>query len=341
MLFSYTLFPHDITKLHEFLEHTVLEVWCKADETIPFSIDLLHDDFISLYTRKNKLQKDIEKIYTKFIKLSIEQKRLISESFIKNNQIEELCKGIIKPIYYKDIEEAIDKEFTTTLKEFNNYLYKFLDKKDASFVKNFTSATLYYKELVKQLPASSCPFCGIQKIKSHRIRKRDAYDHYLPKSLFPFTAINVKNLAPMCKDCNESWKNDNNPIMTNKDKGDFKKAFYPFSKSLPVIEISFSNLVLDPFDEDKHVLDINYISIGYEEELNRWLELFNIKERYDDLIRNDLQYWLEDIRMLKDREHSLSETEYIKKKKEHKFVESNFLTIPFLLACEERGLLWK
>ena len=51
MLFSYTLFSHDITKLHDFLEHTVLKVWCKADETIPFSIDLLHADFISLYTK--------------------------------------------------------------------------------------------------------------------------------------------------------------------------------------------------------------------------------------------------------------------------------------------------
>ena len=339
MLFAYRLFSHDITKLHEFLEHTVLEVWCKADETIPFSIDLLHDDFTSLYTRKNKLQEDIEKIYAEFINLSIEQKELISQSFIKNNQIEELCKGIIEPIYYKDIENLVNKEFTTTLKEFNNYLYKFLDKKDASFVKNFTSATLYYKELVKQLPASSCPFCGIEKIKSHRMSKRDAYDHYLPKSLFPFTAINVKNLAPMCKDCNEYWKYDNNPIMTNKDKGDFKKAFYPFSNLLPVINISFSNLVIDPFDEDKHILNINYISDGYEEEVDRWLKIFNIKKRYDERLRNDLHYWLEEVRILTDREESLSETEYIQNKEEHKFVESNFLTIPFLLACEERGLI--
>lgn len=340
MLFTYTLFPHEITKLQDFLEHTVLEVWCKADETIPFSIDLLHDDFISLYTRKNKLQEDIEKIYVEFIKLSMEQKELISQSFIKNNQIEELCQGIVKPVYYKDIEELVNKEFTFTLKEFNNYLYKFLDKEDASFVKNFTSATLYYKELVKQLPASICPFCGIEKIKSHRISKRDAYDHYLPKSLFPFTAINVKNLAPMCKDCNEYWKHDNNPIMTNKDRGDFKKAFYPFSNLLPVIEISFSKLVLDPlFNEDKHILDINYISTGYEEEVNRWLEIFNIKERYDDRIRTDLRYWLEEVRMLNDRENSLTDTEYIQKKEEHKFVDNNFLTIPFLIACKENGLL--
>ena len=67
---------------------------------------------------------------------------------------------------------------------------------------------------------------------------------------------------------------------------------------------------------------------------------FYIKERYDDLIRSDLEYWLEEVRMLNDREESLSKTEYMQKKEAHKFVESNFLTIPFLLACEERGLIW-
>lgn len=341
MLFSYSLFTHDIEKLQTFLEHTVLEVWCKADSTIPFSIDLLDQDYRVLYEKRYKLHKDIEKIYNLFVPLSTTQKGFIRDTFNNNNKIEELCCNDVEPIFYKDITREISLKLSDDLKAFNNYLYKFLDKSDAAFVKNYTSATVYYKELVTQLPASQCPFCGIARIKSRRMSRRDAYDHYIPKSLLPFTAINVKNLAPMCKDCNESWKNDNNPIKTNKDSGSDRKTFYPFCDDLPSITISLDNLSLDPLDVDKHNIEMKYECTGYEEEVATWRELFNIDERYDDEIRNDCKAWLEEVRMLgdRDRAESLEKTEYMQKKEENKFIENNFLTIPFLFACHDIGLL--
>jgi len=341
MLFSYNLFPHDIEKLQTFLEHTVLEVWCRADRTIPFSIGLLNQDYRVLYKNRYKLHKDIEKIYHLFVPLTTTQKNFIRDTFNNNNQIEELCCNDVEPIFYKDITSEISEDISDALKDFNNYLYKFLDKSDAAFVKNYTSATIYYKELVSQLPASRCPFCGIERIKSKRMSRRDAYDHYIPKSLLPFTAINVKNLAPMCKDCNESWKNDNNPINTNKDSGDARKTFYPFCTNLPEIEIHFDNLYLDPLNIDEHNIEVRYECEGYEVEVSTWRKIFNIDERYDDLIRTDCKAWLEEVRMLSDRkaDDTLAKTEYIQKKQENRFVESNFLTIPFLLACDKIGLL--
>ena len=343
MLFSYSLIAHDIEKLQTFLEHTVLKVWCAADSTIPFSIDLLDQDYRVLYEKRYKLHKDIEKIYNLFVPLSTTQKEFIRDTFNSNNRIEGLCCNDIEPIFYKDIIREVSQDLSDTLKDFNNYLYKFLDKSDAAFVKHYTSATIYYKELVSQLPASRCPFCGIERIKSKRISRRDAYDHYIPKSLLPFTAINVKNLAPMCKDCNESWKSDNNPIMTNKDSGDNRKTFYPFCNDLPEIGIYFDNLYLDPLDEDEHNIEIRYECEEYEVEVSTWRSIFYIDERYDDLIRTDCKVWLEEVRMLGDRktDDTLAKTEYIQKKQENKFIESNFLTIPFLLACDEMGLLNK
>ena len=341
MLFAYKLFTHDIEKLQTFLEHTVLDVWCNADSAIPFSIDLLDQDYRVLYEKRYKLHKDIEKIYNLFVPLTSTQKDFIRRTFNNNNQIEELCSNGIEPIFYKDIAREVSEELSKTLKGFNNYLYLFLDNKKAAFVKNYTSATIYYKQIVKQLPASQCPFCGISRIKSERISRRDAYDHYIPKSLLPFTAINVKNLAPMCKDCNESWKRDRNPINTNKDSGDNRKAFYPFCDDLPEIEIYLDNLSLDPIDENEHHIEMRYECRGYEDEVSTWRELFNIDERYDDVVRNDCKAWLEEVRMLgdRDRTESLEKTEYMLKKEENKFIENNFLTIPFLKACDEIGLL--
>lgn len=342
MLFNYRLFEHDVKKLQIFFEHTVLEVWCNADINSEFSIGLLHPDYNMLYSTRNKLHKDIEEIYNDFKTFSEEQKEKIKEIFINNNKIEELCKGQEEAVFYKEIKEDISEEFADKLKEFNNYLYIFLDKDDASFVRNFDSLTKYYKKLVSQLPGKVCPFCGINTINSKRLSKRDAFDHYLPKSLIPFTAINVKNLAPMCKDCNEDWKHSINPIKTNKDEGDNRKTFYPFNSNLYNLEVSISRLELDPsFDEDGHIINIEYKCDDNEEEVNSWLELFNIQERYDDLIRTNLNYWLEDWNMIKDennyknpREKELAKERYIRNRLDNRFINSNFIYLAIIDARE-------
>lgn len=336
MLSNYRLFNHDVAKLQIFLEHTVLEVWCKVANSSEFSTDLLHPDYNMLYRTRNKLHKEIEEIFNIFKTLSVPQKEKIKEIFINNNKIEELCKGSENGMLYKEISDEIDESLSDKLKEFNNYLYSFLDKKNASFVKNFDSLTDYYKKLVSQLPASICPFCGIETIKSKRLSRRDAYDHYLPKSLFPFTAINVRNLAPICKVCNEDWKDDNNPIKTNKDKGDNRKAFYPFSSSLYDLKISISQLEIDPlFDEDKHNIKIEYSCEGHEEEVNTWLELFNINERYDDCIRTKLQYWLENWRIINEDSDNQKKIKYTQNKEDNKFIDTNFLNLAILEARKD------
>ncbi len=335
MLFNYRLFNHDVAKLQIFLEHTVLEVWCKSDTNSEFSTDLLHSEYTMLYRTRNKLHKDIEEIFNIFKTLSNVKKERIKEIFINNNKIEELCKGLGNGIFYKEIKDEIDESLADKLKAFNNYLYNFLDKKDASFVGNFDSLTDYYKKLVSQLPASICPFCGIETIKSKRLSRRDAYDHYLPKSLFPFTAVNVNNLAPMCKECNEDWKGDNNPIKTNKDGGDNRKTFYPFSSNLYDLKVSITRLEIDPlFDEDEHNIEIEYSCEGHDEEVDTWLQLFNINERYDDCIRTKLQYWLENWRIINDESNNQKKIEYTQNKKDNKFIDTNFLNLAVLEARE-------
>ena len=326
MLFNYSLFPHDIEKLQVFLEHIVLEVWCKSKRNDVFSKSLLHPSFSVLYDRKNKLYKDIEEIYNLIKTLNKTKKDFIKKAFITNNKIEDLCSENTSGFFYISLERETNTNLAIKIKDFNNYLYKFLDKKDASFVKNFTSIADYYKLLVSQLPNSICPFCGISDINSEKLTKRDAFDHYLPKSLLPFTAINIKNLAPMCKDCNQDWKHDINPINTDKDKGSSRKTFFPFNNSAYVIDISIKKLEINPsYEKDKHIIDIDYDCEGHCDEVKTWLELFNINNRYDDLIRKSLRFWLEEWRIIKN--NPLTQEEYIQNKISNKFINTNFLNL--------------
>ncbi len=334
MLFNYNLIQHDVEKLQTFLEHTVLEVWCNSKRNDTFSKSLLHPDFTVLYNRKNKLYKDIEEIYNLIKKLSKAKKELIKAMFITNNKIEELCKGSENAVFYESLENETSKNLADKLKDFNNYLYKFLDKKDASFVKNFESITTYYKKLVFQLPENICPFCGITTVNSEKLTKRDAFDHYLPKSLLPFTAINIKNLAPMCKDCNQDWKHDINPINMDKDKGNIRKTFFPFNNALYNINISITKLEIDPlFRKDHHIINISYDCEEHSEEVHTWLELFNIRNRYDLLIRNHLKFWLEDLSILEDSS-TLTKDKYIQNRLDNKFLNSNFLNLAVIKTRE-------
>lgn len=330
MLFSYKVFNHDIEKLQIFLEHIVLEVWCNSKRNDTFSKSLLDPNFSILYSRKNKLYKDIEEIYNLIKRLSKVKKDFIKDAFIKNNKIEDLCKENLSGVFYVSLESETNKKLANKIKDFNNYLYKFLDKKDASFVKNFNSITDYYKLLISQLPDNICPFCGISNINSERLSKRDAFDHYLPKSLLPFTAINIRNLAPMCKDCNQDWKHDINPINTNKYKGIARKTFFPFDNYSFNINISIKKLEIDPlYEKDKHIINIDYEGEGIEEEIKTWLKLFNIDTRYDDLIRTKLKFWQEEWRIMK--QSNLIKDEYIQNKMDNKFVDSNFLNLAVIL----------
>ena len=89
-----------------------------------------------------------------------------------------------------------------------------------------------------------CPYCGIADIKGQHHRLKDAYDHYLPKSIYPFNSVNFKNLAPMCHECNSSYKLAKEPAPQNSpwtwtNEG---KAFYSYATAASTISI---NLILE------------------------------------------------------------------------------------------------
>lgn len=86
----------------------------------------------------------------------------------------------------------------------------------------------HYQTFVQTNKAGKCPFCGINDLLGEYHSKREAYDHYLPKALYPFNSINFRNLVPACHHCNSSYKTSKDPAYTQKTPpGQFSAA--PFS----------------------------------------------------------------------------------------------------------------
>lgn len=71
-----------------------------------------------------------------------------------------------------------------------------------SLYNNFTNRT-FGKQWAEKIGVTICPYCNrsyIYTLKQASVRPQ--YDHYFPKSLYPYLALSMYNLIPCCAICN-------------------------------------------------------------------------------------------------------------------------------------------
>lgn len=377
MLFSYQYVPHQMEKMQEFIDFIFFDVWCKAPEGKPFSIelfqantelsevmqdfyfaDLHYNDNKEEYKKKGKVQPTASKFYTTtleiyclFSQLNDSQINQLQQWYKANNDIEKVCANdpTVHIVRYADI----------------NVTYPDLSKKLASFFKGLYSDDLlslaalqkkighikdHYQQFRKVNKGRECPFCGISYMLGVRNTKREAYDHYLPKGIYPFNSINFRNLVPACHHCNSNYKASQNPAFTPKDPVGVihrRKVFYPYCNSVHRIEITIdlSKLDLSRLASNN---DVNHFDVqltfgpsAINEEIESWKEIYGIEERYQAMCCDSAIYWLEDINICCRRNNSEPEDELrTKKEVSEKFPleDSNFLRVAFLEECHRLGI---
>lgn len=239
--------------------------------------------------------------------------------------------------------------------------HKQLSERLAAFFKSLYSNTLlsltalrekigdiddHYKTFASTNKVGKCPFCGISDLLGEYQSKREAYDHYLPKALYPFNSINFHNLVPACHYCNSSYKTSKDPAYTPKDPTRAvrrRAVFYPYTNKLYAIqlhmELRHSNIAnLTPADVSLH-----FGPSDLEEKLNTWKDVYGIEERYKDKLcrDNDGKYWLTQV-LDEWQEDGRSPKNFLatlaRHTKNSPYADCNFLRKPFLEACEQIGL---
>lgn len=141
----------------------------------------------------------------------------------------------------------------------------------------------HYQTFVQTNKAGKCPFCGINDLLGEYHSKREAYDHYLPKALYPFNSINFRNLVPACHHCNSSYKTSKDPAYTPKDPAravQRRTVFYPYKTVPHTIELQ---VVLHQPDIDKLSpadITLQFGPAAITEELGTWKDVYGIEERY-------------------------------------------------------------
>lgn len=227
MHFSYKYIKHSVEDLQELLDFLFKKVWCKADGEFDAEklngnpklkqiyIDLGNIDVEDKGGKSASFfNSHVENIYAEFSKLNKAQIAILKEGYENNNNIEGLCTDkTVEPLLYKELE-ATHKDLAKLLKAFYKNLYGSTSPFNLVIFGNLKDSLIpdhYYKFMLLN-KQEICPFCGLLHLKANNHGCREAYDHYLPKAIFPFSSINFMNLAPMCNECNSSYKSTKIPI---------------------------------------------------------------------------------------------------------------------------------
>ena len=297
MLFTYTYINHEVEKYQRYLDFIFFEVWCKAKGD--FSSKKLRgfNELKLIYERLHNedskgayfFNSHVEMIFQEFKTLDKKDIRKLKKWYRRNNNIGGVCYNkVFSPISYKRLKEEYPK-LSELFKSFYGKLYGNKSPFNLVAFGNFKNIIKsHYNDFMEINDEEICPFCGIKDIKGKNHKKREAYDHYFPKSKFPFNSVNFKNLVPMCNDCNSSYKLERELHLEIKGKGKKetikrRKVFYPYSDKNWNINL---NIELNSLDISK--LKANQFSLkiqtndehSHKEHLAGWKETFGIEERF-------------------------------------------------------------
>jgi len=192
------------------------------------------------------------------------------------------------------------------------------------------------------------PTRGYGDIKGMHNTCREAYDHFLPKGIYPFNSVNLRNLAPMCPQCNSSYKLAKDPVKhidpIKKADGGRRKAFYSYAAENPEISVTVMLKTRDMADLSAKDIELTFTSPGHEEEVEAWKDVFGIEERYKAKLcaQNDGKAWLQ--RITEDCENiDVSRDELLayelRAAERLPYNDAGFLKKPFLIACKNANII--
>lgn len=146
----------------------------------------------------------------------------------------------------------------------------------------FKGATNYNAyTFVKALKLKTCPYCNInyisflekEKNNDKTKQRRAELDHFFPKSVYPFLAVNFYNLIPSCSTCNKLKSDD-----------DLMKLLNPYDSKVKDIKFNFWLNNVDFLDNRK--LDNTIFS----DEENIKIEIKNLPQENLDTFQLDRIY---------------------------------------------------
>ena len=284
MLKVYQSVNSSIKQLHGYIGNMVLNDWVNFGNGSVFNKQTLGPVLEEFYDSYTWFRNSLDKIYQLLPTLTNAQRNKIKQVYLNNNDISNLCSGQLQPLKMDDLPQALTKEITDL---FEQLYTKMLNA--ARYTRDHDGTKVYYDLFYQTNQNHTCPFCGYHNMKSDLDKGREAYDHYLPKSKYPFAAVNFENLVPMCYECNSSYKGATDPL----DNGSV--AFYPFHNANYDIDVKIQHpqpVEWSNIDEGKCTVTIDTPN---QNELATWERVFDVKKRYVQRIEQFDKQWIDEL----------------------------------------------
>ena len=267
---------------HHFLNANILAFFDRIEfETSDYSNVFFEKDFYNNIVSHHPkvLENPLKSIYEILKKWEQAKKSEFCRRVRESNDIEAICKRINTPLKIDDI----DKEITNVvdIKKLFADLYKQVLYGD-NCKKCYGDMQEHFK-LFKSTENEifKCPICGLIPQNTKEEKKED-YDHLLPYSIYPFSSVNFKNLAPICVDCNSDYKEDND-VLDNAGK----KIFFYYDNTHKGIKV-------DAKLEDENNYEFSFLYSTTDdraEEIESWDNIFGITDRYKKRAKGKADNW--------------------------------------------------
>jgi hypothetical protein len=356
VLFTYQYVPHGLEKLQEWMTHLVKDVWCKPQRH--FHLRMLTPDFRAVVKETVRQSKKHDYLWMPIRRihnicrdhLSTAQRADFAKWFDDNINIEFLCAGTvgISPITYPAVA-AVNVELARELESFCTNFWTHVRKlKPVS--DRLGTLEQHFKEFRKVNRTAICPYCGISRIEGEFSETQEDYDHFLPKGTYPFNAVAMRNLAPICDKCNKKFKLQQDPLHYG---GVRKKAFYSYSTApmdcsigLKLVPVNGAPIVARKLCPKN--IQLEFSAPGRVEEVEGWKRVFGLEGRYKDICCQGKSdgagggYWLEQA-LGEMRANGMNPTAALetiaRAASVSKWADVNFLKVPFLNACQAAKLI--
>lgn len=254
-------------------------------ETGPFDNAFFDADFYDIVSRHPKIvKKPLIEIYNILKRLDQVTRTTICNQIKDSNNIELICSGGYSPVLLDNNARGLKK----LLRDFFLNLYDqvldgnaFKDKFHTTLLEHFNE----FRRVNKNI--TLCPTCGIGELKMAESKTRDQYDHFLPKSLYPFSSVNFENLVLCCKECNSfDVKGDKDTIALSTGY-----LFYPFDFNHQKLSVSF-DIITDNAKPEEIIWNISYSRPdGRVDEIQSWRTIYDIDRRYHDFAKGRVEKW--------------------------------------------------
>jgi hypothetical protein len=353
MLFPYTYVPHRMEKMQTFIDFIFHEIWCKAPVGLAFHPDLFDANpelkevmvefgfSVQAAEPGKDFYKGVKAIYGHFAPLSPQEIDQFKQWYKGNNDLENVCANDPATYLARYADIAVNhKDLSAQLGTFFKGLYSQSLLSIAILRDKIGGIDDHYRAFVQTNKAEKCPFCGIGDIKGPHHSKREAYDHYLPKALYPFNSINFRNLAPACHECNSTYKLSKDPAHNPAGR---RKAFYPYAAVAQTIDIK---VALEHSDIEKlrpSDVQMKFGPAAMTDEIETWKDVYGIEERYKAKLcgENDGKYWLTQV-LEECKAYGMQPADILafraRQAQSRPYAECDFLRSPFLQACQQLGL---